>query len=215
MNSRSIRRPSSLCRLNSSMNILGRGAEAVVVEHDGVVVKERLKKDYRVAVLDERLRRQRTRRESSILKKVNALGIPSAKFLDMDDKTMEVEMSFVQGKKLRDVLDNHVHFAEQIGKIVGKLHTNDIVHGDLTTSNLLVHEDVVSVIDFGLSFISKKVEDKAVDLHVLHDDIKSKNNDVHEECFNLIIKGYSHSNPNASEVLERLKVVQSRGRNKK
>lgn len=197
------------------MNILGQGAEAIVAVQDGVVIKERVRKDYRIPVLDERLRKQRTRRESSVLKKVNALGIPSPKFLDSDEKTMEVEMSLVEGKKLRDVLDGRPFFAEQIGLIVGKLHANDIIHGDLTTSNFIVNENVVSIIDFGLSYISKKVEDKAVDLHVLHDAIKSRHFSVHEKCFELIIKGYLASNPNASLVLERLKVVQARGRNKK
>ena len=59
----------------------------------------------------------------------------------------------------------------KIGRIIGNLHLNEIIHGDLTTSNILiVKEDndlKIYFIDFGLSIVSNHLEDKAVDLYVL------------------------------------------------
>ncbi|CAJ0967833.1 unnamed protein product [Ranitomeya imitator] len=60
--------------------------------------------------------------------------------------------------------------AERIGQILAWMHDEDVVHGDLTTSNMLLrppHPDLnLVLIDFGLSFISALPEDKGVDLYV-------------------------------------------------
>lgn len=63
--------------------------------------------------------------------------------------------------------------AKCIGAAIGKLHDAEIVHGDLTTSNLMVREmdgelsTEVALIDFGLGMMKPTLEDKAVDLYVL------------------------------------------------
>ncbi|MBI4146778.1 Kae1-associated serine/threonine protein kinase [Candidatus Woesearchaeota archaeon] len=193
--------------------VIGRGAEAIITKVAGAVVKERPCKGYRLSVIDEKLRKQRTRKEANLLEKLEELGIPAPRLLDSDDRSMRIEMSFLDGPKVRDVLDPVLAF--EIGKLVGLLHKNDIVHADLTTSNMILCNEKVHLIDFGLSFVSVKLEDKAVDLHLLDRALESKHHDIYSECLKQVISGYKDAYPTASVVLDRLAVVQKRGRNKK
>jgi len=192
--------------------LIGHGAEAKVFKVDGKVIKERPVKGYRLPVIDEKLRKQRTRREAKILEKLKEIGIPAPNLLNSCDKSMKIDMSFIAGKKVRDVLTPEL--AKEIGQKVGLLHKHDIIHADLTTSNMILSNEI-NLIDFGLSFISNKVEDKAVDLHLLDRALESKHHDIYEECINLVFQGYQETYPDASHVLTRLEIVQKRGRNKK
>ena len=194
--------------------ILGQGAEAIIFKVDGAVLKERPVKNYRLPIIDEKLRKQRTRKEAKILEKLNGIGISAPKLLNTDDKTMKIEMSFIDGEKVRDILHKKPELAREIGKLVGKLHQNDIIHSDLTTSNMIFN-DKLHLIDFGLSFVSQKVEDKAVDLHLLDRALESKHHDIYKECMQKVTEGYKETYSDAQSVLDRLSIVQKRGRNKK
>ena len=196
--------------------ILGQGAEAIVTKtDDATVLKERIPKDYRHHLIDIGLRRSRTRREAKIIEKLTAANFPAPRLKEMDDKRMKLSMDFIKGSKLRDVLDtNHIELSKEIGKKVGQLHALDIIHGDLTTSNMML-DDEIKFIDFGLSFVSTKVEDKAVDLHLLDRALESKHHEIYDESIAAVMDGYKEGNPNHSEVLARLEVVRKRGRNKK
>merc|ERR1711860_458201 len=58
--------------------------------------------------------------------------------------------------------------ARKIGRILGRLHSNNLIHGDLTTSNMLIENDgEITLIDFGLGYAEGSVEDKGVDIYVL------------------------------------------------
>lgn len=197
------------------MQIIAKGAEATLTRIDNTVVKERVAKTYRLAVLDNKLRQSRTRRETKILEKLFALGIPAPKLLKTDDKTMRITMEHIQGKLLKDMLhEQSEKFGYEIGCIIGKLHANNIIHGDLTTSNMIL-ADKITLIDFGLSFVSLKQEDKAVDLHLLRQALQSKHHDIHEQCFTAVLQGYHETNPEAKNVIQQLEKVEKRGRNKK
>ena len=51
---------------------------------------------------------------------------------------MQLRMDMVNGNKLRDVLFKEpTALAEEMGRKIGVLHSNDIIHGDLTTSNMI------------------------------------------------------------------------------
>ena len=127
---------------------------------------------------------------------------------------MKIEMEHIDGTKLRDFLHkNHKELSKEIGKKIALLHKNDIIHGDLTTSNMIV-TDEIHFIDFGLSFFSKKPEDKAVDLHLLKRALESKHHSIFEECFDEVIKAYKEEYPDHETVLNRLEKVEKRGRNK-
>lgn len=194
--------------------VLGRGAEAILSLEDGKVVKFRSKKSYRLDVIDSKLRKLRTRHEAKLLDKLKDIGVPAPLLLDADEKAGRLEMSFIDGTVLREVLDSRPELAKEVGMLVGKLHANDIIHSDLTTSNLILADGKVHVIDLGLSFVSLKLEDKAVDLHVLDRALESRHHKVYPRCFDLVLEGYKKANPNHQEVLTQLEKVQARGRNK-
>jgi Kae1-associated kinase Bud32 len=171
-------------------------------------------KDYREKELDTSLRKSRTRREAKVLTKLSDMGFPGPKLLKMDDKNMKISMSFISGSKVRDVLhENHIELSKEIGRKVGQLHSKDIIHADLTTSNMIL-ADEIHFIDFGLSFFSTKEEDRAVDLHLLDRGLESKHHEIYEECIAAVLEGYKEGYPEAEIVLKRLEKVKLRGRNK-
>ena len=90
------------------------------------------------------------------------------------------------------------------------MHNASIIHGDLTTSNIIVH-DKVYFIDFGLGFVSTKIEDKAVDLHIIKKALESKHYLHAEECFHYLLEGYTKENKDVEMILRRLEKVEKRG----
>ena len=201
------------------MEKIAQGAESVLYRDRGTIIKERLSKSYRLAQLDDSLRKFRTRREAKILGKLEEMNFPAPHLQSFSDKRMSIVMDFIPGEKLRDLLiqgDDYQNLAKEMGEKVGKLHLKDIVHGDLTTSNMIMHKEnkEINLIDFGLSSFSNKVEDKAVDLFLLDRALESKHYQIYPEVFQNVLEGYKKSNPDAAEVLARFEQVQARGRNK-
>jgi TP53 regulating kinase-like protein len=196
------------------MKIIDKGAEATIRLHNEQVVKDREKKSYRLDEIDERLRKSRTRREAKILNKLQEINFPAPELHDMCDKAMQLRMEMIHGNKLRDVLyKDPLGLGREIGKKIGTLHANNIIHGDLTTSNMILDNEI-KFIDFGLSFFSHKAEDKAVDLHLLRQALESKHHKCWEDCFKEALEGYKETNPEHSLVLSRLNKVETRGRHK-
>ena len=194
------------------MTELGRGAEAIITLDAGLVTKTRPQKAYREQSLDASLRKQRTRKEAKVLKDLQTIGVPAPKLINVDDKAGILQMSFIEGEKLRDVLDDNLSLCASVGQEVAKLHDHNLLHSDLTTSNMIVQDNMVYLIDFGLSFHSTRVEDKAVDLHLFKQALESKHHLVAEQAWAAFLEGY-HPKQRA-EVLERLTIVEARGRNK-
>ncbi|MEM4248320.1 MAG: KEOPS complex kinase/ATPase Bud32 [Candidatus Nanoarchaeia archaeon] len=196
------------------IKVIDSGAEAEILLDGSSVVKSRVKKGYRINEIDEKLRKFRTRREAKVLSKLQKINFPAPKLFDIDDSRMRIGMEFVEGSRLRDVLyKNPLEFSREIGRKIGVLHSNGIIHGDLTTSNMILDREI-KFIDFGLSFFSDKTEDKAVDLHLLRQALESKHHTIWEECFKAALEGYKESYPEHSAVLDRLQKVEARGRNK-
>jgi len=200
--------------------ILFRGAEAIIILSGDFVIKNRVKKSYRINELDEAIRKRRTKSEAKLLEKASkVISIPKIK--KTDQKTKEITMDFIDGKKLSDHLDSfpfkkQKEICRKIGENTAKLHDAEIIHGDLTTSNMILIEDrkpKIYFIDFGLGFISHKFEDKAVDLHLLRQALEAKHFRNWEALFAEILRGYSKSK-DSKIVLERLKAVERRGRYK-
>ena len=196
------------------MKIIKQGAEAVIYLEDNALIKERIKKSYRIDDIDVKLRKYRTRSESKLLSKVDN----SPKVYNVDEKNMKIKMEFIDGKLMKDILDNLSKekrnlILREIGGKIAKMHDDDIIHGDLTTSNMIL-KDKVYFIDFGLGFNSNRIEDKAVDLHLLKQALESKHYKHFEESFKEVLEGYKLSK-NWKEVLNRLEKVERRGRYKK
>jgi Kae1-associated kinase Bud32 len=192
------------------MKILQQGAEAIIYKDKNKVIKHRIKKEYRINEIDEKLRKFRTKRESKVLEKIN---VNKPRLISTNEKDMKIEMEFIKGDLLKDVFDklkNRNEVCIKVGEQIKQMHNQNIIHGDLTTSNMILKNNEVYFIDFGLSFFSDKVEDKAVDLHLLKQAIRAKHYKVFYESFEEIFKAY---NPD-KEFIKRFNEVESRGRYK-
>ncbi len=202
--------------------ILFRGAEAniKIYERKKWILKDREKKSYRLKELDERIRKTRTKSEMKLLEKAGKIvPVPEPIFSGSHDP-FRITMPVIKGKKISDNLDGfgekrQEEIAEKIGINVAKLHDAGIIHGDLTTSNMIFDEKGKKVyfIDFGLGFFSKKIEDRAVDIYLLKEALKSRHFKNWKFLFNKVKDGYEASK-NSKEVLERFRKVESRGRYK-
>jgi len=192
--------------------IIQQGAEATISKEGISVVKDRLKKSYRHPDLDKRLIKRRTKSEAKLLSKAAALiSAPEPTLVESD----KIEMPFIPGKKLSEALESEDY--KSISKIIGKqiatLHDSDIIHGDLTTSNMILSEDKIYFIDFGLGYISHRIEDKAVDLHLIKQALEAKHPTIHETCINTLLSSYNSKDRDL--ILKQLEKVESRGRYKK
>jgi len=192
--------------------LVAQGAEAKLFLEEDKILKNRFKKTYRIAEIDNRLRSFRTRREAKILEKLNAIDFPSPKLIQSDEKENLV-MEKIDGKLLKDFLEkqDYKNLCSEIGRKIAILHNNSIIHGDLTTSNMILSNEIY-FIDFGLSFFSHKTEDKAVDLHLLKEALESKHYTIWEDCCKCAIEAYTAEAHNSHEILKRLEVVERRGR---
>lgn len=197
--------------------ILDTGAEAVIEREGDLILKKRVVKSYRHPLLDKSLRQFRTRREAKILQTLQTAGFPAPKLKQVDDQKTEIHMQYIEGDKIKDVLEeNHVLYSREMGKRVAELHMKDIIHGDLTTSNMIKCKETQQIhfIDFGLSKFSDKVEDKAVDLHLLERALESKHHKIFKECFENVKIAYAETHPDHKAIFERYEKVRARGRNK-
>ncbi len=201
----------------SIMELIAEGAEASIYSDKGRIVKKRHRKGYRIRELDEKLRTFRTKREAKILDKLRETGVAVPKLISADDKTTTMEMELIEGDKVKDALNsgNCEKIAEEIGEMIGTMHASNIIHGDLTTSNMIIdRKGKLYFIDFGLGFFSDKAEDKAVDLHLLKQALNSSHSRIAEKCFAAVVSGYKKANGSSSEILKRLEKVEGRGRYK-
>lgn len=194
--------------------LIAQGAESKLFLEGNKITKDRFRKTYRITEIDERLRKARTKRESKVLEKLHAIGFPCPKLIFNNEKDA-IEMEFIDGKLLKNILNkkNCVKLSREIGEKIAVLHNNNIIHGDLTTSNMIFN-DKVYFIDYGLSFFSAKIEDKAVDLHLLKEALESKHSQIWEECYKTALESYSEKAVNGKEIIKRLQVVEKRGRYK-
>lgn len=193
-------------------NQIAQGAEAKLFLEDNRILKNRFSKNYRIKEIDNKLRGSRTRREAKILQKLEVINFQAPKLIKSDDKE-NILIEKIEGKLIKDVLEksDYKKLCSEIGKKVAILHNNLIIHGDLTTSNMILNKEVY-FIDFGLSFFSEKAEDRAVDLHLLKEALESKHYRIWEGCFKAALDAYKKEANGSNETLKRLETVEKRGR---
>ncbi len=201
------------------MEVIAQGAEAILKKENGKLVKERIKKLYRIDEIDKKLRKYRTRYEAKLIERASKL-ISVPRILNVDEDKAVIEMEFIEGKKISDILDKlpeneRKKILKTIGNNVAILHNNNIIHGDLTTSNMILKDEEIYFIDFGLGFVSNKIEDKAVDIHLFKQALESKHYQHFEESYHHFLEGYKEKSKNFNEILERLEQVEKRGRYKR
>lgn len=200
--------------------IIRRGAEAEIhlTEWMGrkVVSKHRVPKNYRLPALDRSLRISRTKKEAKLISDVRQLGICTPIIFDIDLEEHKIIMEYIDGPRFKDIipeLDDKTRnkLFHKLGCDIGSLHKNDIVHGDLTTSNIIKRGDKLYFIDFSLGDKAEDIESKGVDLHLLMEAFESTHPEYMEE-FKYILQGYSEEYPAASEVINKINEIVKRGR---
>jgi Kae1-associated kinase Bud32 len=198
------------------MDLIAKGAEATLLLEDGKLVKHRSAKGYRIKELDLRLRKLRTQREAKLLETAKRAGIPVPRLLKVDMRENRIHMEYLDGPSLKDVFEDYPEdrvkeIAAKIGETIAKMHDVNVVHNDLTSSNMIYHSGVVCLIDFGLGAISTRIEDKAMDLVVL----KKSLNVAHTGRFHIIWKAVMDSYCGAGgkkDLLARMATIEKRAR---
>jgi len=204
--------------------LIKKGAEASIYLEEWcgrkVIFKKRHSKNYRIHELDRIIQIQRTKHEPLMIHKAKEAGVPTPIIFMVNLEEATIIMEFVEGKQIKQVLndmpdDERIKLCYDIGKLIGRLHKNGIIHGDLTTSNMILtpHGNIV-LIDFGLSEQSTELEARGVDLHLMKRAFASTHYKYAEECFNAVIKGYEEvmGSDITRDVLNRIKEIEKRGR---
>ena len=201
------------------MKLLKKGAEADVYlsSWDGkkAILKIRKEKTYRNSVLDKRIRKQRTIKESEIISQVKSFGISTPLIYFLDINKCSILMQYIDGKLVRDMNEKIIEkTCFEIGKIVGILHKNGIMHGDLTTSNFILSKKKLILIDFGLANRTEKPDDHAIDLRLFKEILNSAHANILNKSWNNFLKGYSKSvgEKYCKKIIKLVGVIESRGR---
>jgi len=205
-------------------NIIQRGAEAILYlvggkdgEGKTVLVKDRISKGYRLPELDKNIRRQRTKHEYRLLERARRAGVVVPRVFDVSENKLIME--FIDGEKVKDVFNGvsereRTNVCKLVGESLGKLHSSNIVHGDFTTSNMILLGGKLYIIDLGLGKYSEKVEDQAVDLYLLYEALKAAHFEYLNSTWQKILKSYRQHYTQAGAVLKRLEKIEKRRRYK-
>ncbi len=204
--------------------LIKKGAEANLYLEEWhnrkVIMKRRLPKRYRIQELDKEIRSQRTVHEPHIIHKAKEAGVPTPTIFMVDVAEANIIMEFVEGKQVKQVLNDlppeeRLRLSRHIGGLIGRLHKHGIIHGDLTTSNMILTPyGKVVFVDFGLSERSTELETKGVDLHLMKRAFQSTHYKYARECFEAVLEGYAEvvGEEEAKNVLEKIREIERRGR---
>ena len=124
------------------MKLRKKGAEADIYQtkwqNSKAILKIRKTKNYRNASLDSKIRKQRTIKESQMISQVKTFGIPTPLVYFVNLEKTFIVMQEIPGKPVHDLPESKIiELSKEIGKLVGMLHKNGVMHGDLTTSNFI------------------------------------------------------------------------------
>ena len=196
--------------LELSDDLIAKGAESNICKSsylgEKAVLKDRIPKGYRISQIDDKIRKMRTKEEAKLLSDAKRAGVMTPILYDVDLQNKTILMQEIEGSMLKDVINDD--FAFRIGENISRLHSADIIHGDITTSNIMVNEDnQIVFIDFGLGRYSDLDEDKAVDLLVLKKSLQSIDYSLSLKYFDLVLDAYGND-----KIANKISDIESRGR---
>ncbi|MGI0092356.1 MAG: KEOPS complex kinase/ATPase Bud32 [Nitrososphaerales archaeon] len=186
--------------------------------------KLRIPKSYRNQELDKILRTRRTKEEVELLHGAKLARVDCPEVYFADPMKSEIIMEYVRGDLLVAMRDEDGkeqrrkkrETLTRLGIFASRLHANGIIHGDLTTKNVIIAQDRIVVIDFGLSFMSVRIEDKAEDMHLLKQAIKSSSSSrgSANRDYEHVMKGYAKEtgNKNTEVIRKQISEIERRGR---
>lgn len=206
----------------ADLKLIKKGAEAELYRGEWLgfdaIFKRRVRKAYRNADLDHLIRSTRTSLEAKLLSGSKRLGVPTPVIYSVDLHKTELVMSYLDGTPLKKLLpgmgeaDIKSTFSV-VGGYVAKLHRGGIVHGDLTTSNIIVIKEKIFFIDFGLGEYTESLEARGVDIHLMRRALESSHYQSSRLAYQSFAKAYSKTlGDDAEEVLKRVGEIRRRGR---
>jgi len=201
------------------MKLVKKGAEADLYQtkwqNSKAILKIRKIKKYRNSLLDSKIRKQRTIKESQMLSLVKSYGVSTLLVYFVNLEKTSITMQEIPGTPVHDLPESKIiELSKDIGKLVGTLHKNGIMHGDLTTSNFILFQKTVFVIDFGLSQISIKPEDHAVDLRLIKEILNSAHAKIMTSSWKNFLIGYKSvvGSTYYTQITKLVSVIENRGR---
>ncbi|MFW9961988.1 MAG: Kae1-associated kinase Bud32 [Candidatus Sifarchaeia archaeon] len=203
--------------------LLARGAESIIYKIDQwgfpYVLKWRQDKPYLLKDIDSQLRKSRTSKECKMLTISRTLGVPTPAVYAVDLENYTILMDFIPGTQFKQLaglisLSQLTSHCYGFGRLIALLHQGNVVHGDPTTSNIIVDEKSrLWILDFGLSEMNATLEMKGVDLHLIHRALETTHWNIQEEMLDATIQGYIDVLGNMAEpVLSRMNEIRERGR---
>lgn len=201
--------------------ILYRGAEAEIRLSNYMgykaVQKKRVRKAYRIKEIDDRLILSRTKGETKLIAQARKQGVSVPIIYDVDLKDGIITMEYIEGKRIKDIFNSldkkeRIDICKKIGVSIAKLHNGGTIHGDVTTSNMILANDRIHFIDFGLGEKNSEIEAKGVDLHLLMEAIDSTHS-KYSEYFSYVLDGYKKElKEDANLVIQKIEEIVKRGR---
>lgn len=181
--------------------------------------KVRFPKSYRIKELDFQFRKSRTIHEAKLLAKAKEAGVRTPIIFEIDILNTTLVLEFIDGEILKTLLPKVskkaiLEICEQLGEDIGKLHNAGIIHGDLTTSNIIKSPDEkqLAFVDFGLGYISDRLEDFGIDLFLLERAFRNTHSVIFVDAWKMVIKGYKRTSTNSKDIENKLLEISSRGR---
>lgn len=200
-------------------DLIAKGAESNIVKSSylgrDAVLKNRISKNYRIPEIDNKIRKARTKLEAKLLSDVKKAGVVTPILYDVDLHDKIILMEEIKGDLVKDIINEDL--AYEIGENIAKFHNLNIIHGDITSSNMMVNDkNQLVFIDFGLGRYSDLFEDKAVDLLVLKKSLQSIDYSTAIKIFNKVLEGYADEykddSLNREQIIKKINEIESRGR---
>ena len=207
--------------------VIHKGAEASLIYGHWfgkeVIFKHRIPKGYRIEQIDKKLRDNRTRNEAKALIRVKKYGVKVPQVYEIDTKSSTIVMKYIEGKKLKEALnsitnDKKTQYLKELGKNIAILHKNGHIHGDITTSNVIItNSQDIFIIDFGLHDYSDYIEDKSTDIHLFKRVLISSHGNDFFICFEAFLEGYREGYGTdkireCEEIIKNVSIIETRGR---
>lgn len=200
-------------------DLIAKGAESNIVKSSylgrDAVLKNRISKNYRIPEIDNKIRKARTKLEAKLLSDVKKAGVVTPILYDVDLHDKTILMEEIKGDLVKDIINEDL--AYEIGENIAKFHNLNIIHGDITSSNMMVNDkNQLVFIDFGLGRYSDLFEDKAVDLLVLKKSLQTIDYNTAIKIFDKVLEGYADEykddSLNREQIIKKINEIESRGR---
>jgi TP53 regulating kinase and related kinases len=201
-----------------------KGAEASLYIADWhgkkAIIKTRIPKQYRPATLDKQIRTYRTIHEPQLMHEAKAAGVPTPLIYMVKMAESAIIMEYIEGQQIKQLLnkapqEKRHKLCIEIGILIGKLHSCGLIHGDLTTSNMIqTLKDKIFFVDFGLGEKNAELEAQGVDLHLMKRALQSTHYQFWEECFKNVLCGYTSvlGVETVEKVYDKIREIERRGR---